>query len=99
MKRITTITVLVAAALLVVGSGAAFAQPATDGAADSPTYVIDGTVSDADPVTVDIGTQQTLGETPSFVIDEPGGEAAPLTEPVCADAVDAPRFLCTWNAR
>lgn len=99
MKRITTITVLVAAALLVVGSGAAFAQPAADAEAEPPTYIMDGTVSDAESVTVPVGTQKAVSDAPAFVIDEPGGEATPVTEPVCCGNDEAPRFLCPWGAR
>ena len=99
MKRITTITVLVAAALLVVGSGAAFAQPAADTDAEPPTYIMDGTVTDAEPVNIPIGTQKAISDAPSFVIDEPGGAATPVTEPICCGNEDAPRFLCPWDAR
>ena len=94
MKRITTLSVLMAV-LLIVASGAAVAQAGTATASDveAPEYIMDGTVETAEPVSGSIGGDTGVEEPPAFGLTDPVQNASPVSGPVGIASDQEPKFL------
>lgn len=93
MTRKIAIGVLAAVVLVVIGSGAVVAQAGTaPGPAEAPTYIMDGPVDDAEPVTTPVGVSTWSGDLPVYVLNGPVETAEPVDRPV-AQGPEDPRFL------
>jgi hypothetical protein len=79
--------------LVVIGSGAAVAQAGTaPGPAEAPTYIMDGPVDDAEPVTTSVGVSTGIGDLPVYVLNGPVDDVDSVATPPTEGPED-PRFL------
>lgn len=93
MNRKIAIGVLAAVLLVVVGSGAAVAQAGpAPGPAAAPTYIMDGPVEDAEPVTTSVGVSTWSADLPVYVLKGPVDHADSVVTPDTDDPAD-PHFL------